>query len=151
MVHTAPSNLIHLGPLPNHHADHKAKITVDDVSFWYGVKQALKHISPVATARVELSASYTIVIMTHNLQQAARIAQRTAFFHLDGSRALLNCRAKSATRLAAPNWRPPGRREQLRQINPGLDQRAYNLVDGDDRWMTRSDGKSLPCSTSIGS
>jgi phosphate transport system ATP-binding protein len=44
-------------------------------------------LDPVATAMVEdlierLRASYTIVIVTHNLQQAARIAQRVAFFHL---------------------------------------------------------------------
>jgi phosphate transport system ATP-binding protein len=30
----------------------------------------------------ELRDRYTIVIVTHNLQQAARIAQRAAFFHL---------------------------------------------------------------------
>jgi phosphate transport system ATP-binding protein len=44
-------------------------------------------LDPVATALIEdlidrLRATYTIVIITHNLQQAARIAQRTAFFHL---------------------------------------------------------------------
>lgn len=30
----------------------------------------------------ELKADFTIVIITHNMQQAARVAQRTAFFHL---------------------------------------------------------------------
>ena len=45
MLHIAPDNLIHLGPVPNHTADHKAKITIEDVSFWYGPKQALKHVS----------------------------------------------------------------------------------------------------------
>ena len=44
-------------------------------------------LDPVATARIEdlindLRSRYTIVIITHNLQQAARISQRTAFFHL---------------------------------------------------------------------
>jgi len=44
-------------------------------------------LDPIATARVEeliddLRASYTIVIVTHSMQQAARISQRTAFFHL---------------------------------------------------------------------
>ena len=44
-------------------------------------------LDPVATALIEelideLSNRFTIVIVTHNLQQAARIAQRTAFFHL---------------------------------------------------------------------
>ena len=44
-------------------------------------------LDPVATAVIEnliddLKARYTIVVITHNLQQAARIAQRAAFFHL---------------------------------------------------------------------
>ncbi|MEX2644360.1 MAG: phosphate ABC transporter ATP-binding protein PstB [Acetobacterales bacterium] len=44
-------------------------------------------LDPIATARVEeliedLKADYPIVIVTHNMQQAARISQRTAFFHL---------------------------------------------------------------------
>ena len=44
-------------------------------------------LDPIATARVEeliddLRESYTIVIVTHSMQQAARISQRTAFFHL---------------------------------------------------------------------
>jgi phosphate transport system ATP-binding protein len=44
-------------------------------------------LDPIATARVEdlideLRGDYTIVIVTHNMQQAARVSQRTAFFHL---------------------------------------------------------------------
>lgn len=44
-------------------------------------------LDPVATQRVEelmqeLVQNYTIVIVTHNMQQAARVSQRTAFFHL---------------------------------------------------------------------
>ena len=44
-------------------------------------------LDPIATARVEelmeeLRAHYTIVIVTHNMQQAARVSQNTAFFHL---------------------------------------------------------------------
>ena len=30
----------------------------------------------------ELRENYTIVIVTHSMQQAARVSQRTAFFHL---------------------------------------------------------------------
>ena len=42
-------------------------------------------LDPVATLRiedlmVELAADYTIIIVTHNMQQAARVADRTAFF-----------------------------------------------------------------------
>lgn len=44
-------------------------------------------LDPVATAAIEelideLKAKYTIVVVTHNLQQAARVAGYTAFFHL---------------------------------------------------------------------
>ncbi len=44
-------------------------------------------LDPVATARIEelihdLRGNYAIVIVTHNMQQAARVSQRTAFFHL---------------------------------------------------------------------
>jgi len=44
-------------------------------------------LDPVATARIEeliddLCARYTIVIVTHSMQQAARVSRRTAFFHL---------------------------------------------------------------------
>jgi len=44
-------------------------------------------LDPIATARVEeliheLRSRYTIVIVTHNMQQAARVADYTAFFYL---------------------------------------------------------------------
>ncbi len=44
-------------------------------------------LDPIATARVEelineLKQNYTIVIVTHSMQQAARVSQRTAFFLL---------------------------------------------------------------------
>jgi phosphate transport system ATP-binding protein len=44
-------------------------------------------LDPIATARIEelideLRENYTIIIVTHNMQQAARVSQRTAFFHL---------------------------------------------------------------------
>lgn len=44
-------------------------------------------LDPIATARIEelmdeLSENYTIVIVTHSMQQAARVSQRTAYFHL---------------------------------------------------------------------
>jgi phosphate transport system ATP-binding protein len=44
-------------------------------------------LDPIATAHIEelideLSENFTIVIVTHNMQQAARVSQRTAFFHL---------------------------------------------------------------------
>lgn len=44
-------------------------------------------LDPIATAKVEqliteLAENFTIVIVTHNMQQAARVSNRTAFFHL---------------------------------------------------------------------
>ncbi len=44
-------------------------------------------LDPIATAKVEqliheLQAHYTIVIVTHSMQQAARISQKTAFFYM---------------------------------------------------------------------
>jgi phosphate transport system ATP-binding protein len=44
-------------------------------------------LDPIATAQVEelideLRKSYSVVIVTHSMQQAARVSQRTAFFHL---------------------------------------------------------------------
>jgi phosphate transport system ATP-binding protein len=48
-------------------------------------------LDPIATASIEdlmhtLKNRYTIVIVTHNMQQAARVADRTAFFGLDSDR-----------------------------------------------------------------
>jgi phosphate transport system ATP-binding protein len=44
-------------------------------------------LDPIATARIEelideLKENYTIAIVTHSMQQAARVSQRTAYFHL---------------------------------------------------------------------
>ena len=45
------------------------------------------HSDPIATLKIEeliysLKDDYTIVIVTHNLQQAARVSDKTAFFWL---------------------------------------------------------------------
>lgn len=44
-------------------------------------------LDPIATAKIEelideLRENFTIVIVTHSMQQAARVSQRTAFFHM---------------------------------------------------------------------
>jgi phosphate transport system ATP-binding protein len=44
-------------------------------------------LDPIASAKIEdlideLRANYAIIIVTHNMQQAARVSQRTAYFHL---------------------------------------------------------------------
>ena len=45
-------------------------------------------LDPIATIRIEelmtqLKSDYTIVVVTHNMQQAARVSDRTAFFTVD--------------------------------------------------------------------
>ena len=47
-------------------------------------------LDPIATSRIEdlmqeLVSEYTIVIVTHNMQQAARVSDRTAFFTVEVS------------------------------------------------------------------
>ena len=77
-----------------------AVIDVRAYNFWYGPTRALANepevllmdeptsaLDPIATERieelvVELKRRYTIVIVTHNMQQAARIADFTGFFYL---------------------------------------------------------------------
>jgi len=44
-------------------------------------------LDPIASAKIEdlideLKANYAIAIVTHNMQQAARVSQRTAYFHM---------------------------------------------------------------------
>jgi phosphate transport system ATP-binding protein len=46
-------------------------------------------LDPISTLAIEdliqqLKDRYTIVIVTHNMQQAARVSERTAFFNLSG-------------------------------------------------------------------
>jgi phosphate transport system ATP-binding protein len=45
-------------------------------------------LDPIATSKIEdlmrdLMSEFTIVIVTHNMQQAARVSDRTAFFTVD--------------------------------------------------------------------
>ncbi len=65
-------------------------------------------LDPIATARIEdlildLKKEFTIVIVTHNMQQAARISDHTAFFYLgeliefDATRRLFTSPAKKQT------------------------------------------------------
>ena len=44
-------------------------------------------LDPIATSKIEdlmadLAKNYTIIIVTHSMQQAARVSQKTAYFHL---------------------------------------------------------------------
>ncbi len=47
-------------------------------------------LDPISTLAIEdlieeLKSEYTIVIVTHNMQQAARVTDRTAFFNIEGT------------------------------------------------------------------
>jgi phosphate transport system ATP-binding protein len=47
-------------------------------------------LDPISTSAIEdliheLKVDYTIVIVTHNMQQAARVSEDTAFFNIDGA------------------------------------------------------------------
>jgi phosphate transport system ATP-binding protein len=63
-------------------------------------------LDPVATLRIEtlmrqLAREYTIVVVTHNMQQAARVSQWTGFFWL-GELIEFNVTAQIFTRPAVP-------------------------------------------------
>ena len=47
----------------------------------------LRHLTPISTSKIEdlvweLKDKYTIIMVTHNMQQAARVSDKTAFFLL---------------------------------------------------------------------
>jgi phosphate transport system ATP-binding protein len=51
------------------------------------VRQPASALDPISTAKIEelidhLSEQYTIAIVTHNMQQAARVSEYTAFMYL---------------------------------------------------------------------
>ena len=59
-------------------------------------------LDPIATSSIEdlmheLKRDYTIVIVTHNMQQAARVADMTAFFSLERGRGRAPLRASSSS------------------------------------------------------
>ena len=114
-------------------------------------------LDPISTLAIEdliteLKSSYTIVIVTHNMQQAARVSDRTAFFNLtstgepgatdrDGRQ---HRRRSSATRRSAPPrttspavsaeplscWRPRGQLPAKRQIAPRTEASKGRAVSG---------------------
>ena len=69
----------------SHFQEELAKLEVQALG---GLDLVVGALDPIATLRIEelveeLKERYTIVIVTHNMQQAARVADRTAFFSLD--------------------------------------------------------------------
>ena len=71
-------------------------------------------LDPISTSKIEelatnLKEQYTIIIVTHNMQQALRISDKTAFFLLgelieygDTRAAVLPAAARSAPRITSP-------------------------------------------------
>ena len=75
-------------------------------------------LDPIATARIEdlmeeLKRDFTIVIVTHNMQQAARVSDRTAFFTAevddDGRPRRAARRVRRHREASSPPVRPPHR------------------------------------------
>ena len=90
-------------------------------------------LDPIATSRIEdlmheLKSDYTIVIVTHNMQQAARVADMTAFFMLDvrddgGRHGILVEYDRTDEDLHEP----------VRPAHRGLHHRTVRLSDGASR------------------
>ena len=71
----------------------------------------------------ELKRDYTLVIVTHNMQQAARVADMTAFFSLEVDRRR-PARGPRRVRRDGEDLHPP-----VRQANRGLRHRALRMSD----------------------
>ncbi len=91
-------------------------------------------LDPIATASIEelmhtLKHRYTIVIVTHNMQQAARVADLTAFFNLEAERTAARRHADRVRRDRADIHPPRGpaharlRDRKIRLIGPSVDDR----------------------------
>ena len=70
--------------------DDRVEQALRGAALWDEVKSRLKRsaLDPISTSAIEdlmheLKDDYTLVIVTHNMQQAARVAEMTAFFSLD--------------------------------------------------------------------
>ncbi|XVV06023.1 hypothetical protein ACQPW3_11815 [Actinosynnema sp. CA-248983] len=67
-------------------ADAAVEVVADEADGRHGgVDRVGDLLAPIATAKiedlvVELATRFTIIIVTHNMQQAARVSQRTGFF-----------------------------------------------------------------------
>ena len=91
------------GVKDNEFIRHRVEETLKGAALWDEVKNKLKEsafalsvllmdepasaLDPISTAKVEeliheLKKEYTIVIVTHNMQQAARVSDKTAFFYM---------------------------------------------------------------------
>ena len=84
-------------------------------------------LDPISTTRIEdlmheLKREYTIVIVTHNMQQAARVADMTAFFSVERRRGAAAARACSSSTTRREDLHQP-----VRQAHGGLRDRPVRL------------------------
>ena len=98
-------------------------------------------LDPISTAAIEdlmheLKRDYTLVIVTHNMQQAARVADMTAFFSLDVDG---DGRARDPRRVRRDreDLHPP-----VRQANRGLRHRPLRMRDEFHRGAPASRGEA---------
>ena len=98
-------------------------------------------LDPIATAIIEelideLRENFTIVIVTHSMQQAARVSQKTAFFHLGK----LIEEGKTEEIFTNP----------VEQEDAGLHHRPYRLTAarGSETWQPPTSTSSPPTRTS---
>ena len=99
-------------------------------------------LDPIATSRIEdlmhaLKETYTIVIVTHNMQQAARVADKTAFFTVERTRRVRADRDPRRVRPDAEDLHPA-----VRSTNRGLRDRPIRVGSGHASHAARRDGHS---------
>ena len=88
-------------------------------------------LDPIATTRIEdlmheLKKEYTIVVVTHNMQQAARVADMTAFFSVTRDEGQRTESSSSTTRPPRSSRSPP-------TSGRGLRDRPVRLGNPDER------------------
>ena len=104
-------------------------------------------LDPISTAAIEdlmheLKSDYTLVIVTHNMQQAARVADMTAFFSLEVARERAP-RHPGRVRRDREDLHPP-----VRQANRGLRHRALRMRNEFHRELERLEASSSARATS---
>ena len=106
-------------------------------------------LDPISTLAIEdlineLKDEYTIVIVTHNMQQAARVSDQTAFFNLDGDRQARPAGRDTATPTrssATRPSRPPRTTSPAASADrPARPHPAYESAHYDLEWALSSFG-----------
>ena len=110
-------------------------------------------LDPIATAKVEdlineLGRDYTIAIVTHSMQQAARVSQRTAYFHLGD---LLEVSGRSAgSRPHGPDLHQPHPPPHRGLHHPGASAELYPCADRYNSRKSLGETTWTPCRLRFG-